>query len=90
MQVRLHPGYKLYKMLKGNWVRAPVGDLMGMYTPGREPVSADRSLDGLSTSMFNPGGTKRVLSFGGLGNVPNTRLIRTRRLMSSFPVDGRR
>ena len=23
--------------------------------------------------MFNPGGTKRVLSFGGLGNVPNTR-----------------
>ena len=28
----------------------------------------NRSLDGLSTSMFNPGGTKRKISFAGLDN----------------------
>ena len=69
----LAPGVQVVQDAQGNWVQATEGDLMGMYTPGREPVSQDRSLDGLSTSMFNPGGTKRVLSFGGLGNVKNTR-----------------
>ena len=47
-----------------------------MQSPGSERQAQsdlqNRSLDGLSTSMFNPGGTKRKISFAGLGNARNT------------------